>query len=345
MPLIRSDASQIVYRRPLGMRIFKGVLSLFFGVLVIGLLLGLWPDGQSFQNRLPAEVLGRLASLLLIALMIFGLAGYLFYSAGPVDLDLDLTAHTYRFRRGFPFLAHWVSGPFDDIACVYVIAVQSRAFTTYQTVLGWKNYGDAAREDVALASHGSLEATQAQARAMAWDMGVPVEEDLEAERSARSRRQSQQRSRLLLMLSSCCLGGMCLALSLPRLYVTHALNSQGQTTLATVVGRQIGQSGRIHYLYRVHGKTYRGADYVTASDYKTLPVGAPVQVTYLPSYPLTSRIARSNTAYHAYFTLFMGLGILLIGLLRLLLSPHPRPLLEPSEKQRRGDEGCRGTRE
>jgi len=149
---------------------------------------------------------------------------------------------------------------------------------------------------------------------------VPVEEDPEAERPAHSRRQGRQHVRCLLMLSSGCLGCMCLALSLPRIYAQQALSREGQTTLGTVVGGPAGQSNRIRYIYRVSGKTYQGTDFVTTADYKALPPGSTVPVTYLPRYPLTSRIARSNTANQAYFTLFLGLGILLIGLLRLLLS-------------------------
>ena len=181
-------------------------------------------------------------------------------------------------------------------------------------LLDWKNtraapwsLGDGAvagRRPVALSVSRDADRLRQEAQALARRLGVAWEERVPA--PERARRRAQSLLVLVPLLSFLLLNG------LPPLLVSHALESQGQTTAGTVTDLRHGKGYSAGYTYRVGDRTFDGRASLSASAYEAVEFGSPITVSYLPAYPHTSTLAGAQTTRTA--PLLLVYGGLLAGL-------------------------------
>lgn len=315
MNMVEVTDTRVSCRRPAGLRIGVGVAGGVFGAVCLALLVWIWPSPAALADRAPADILARLAPTVGVPLL--GLCFptvYFLYLAGPADLILDTGRRTYRFRRGFPLLSSWQEGPLDHIAGLRVKALSSKAGSSFQVLLDWKNtaaaplsLGDgavASRRPVALSVSRDADRLRQEAQDLAQRLGVAWEERVPAPERARKRAQSLLV--LVPMLSFLLLNG------LPPLLMDHALESQGQTTTGTVTDLHHGKGYSARYTYRAGGRTFDGRASLSASAYEAVELGGPITVSYLPAYPHTSALVSAQTTRTA--PLFLVYGGLLVGL-------------------------------
>ncbi len=314
MPLnmLEVTPTRISCRRPRGLRIGIGIVGLLFGAMCLSLFGFFWPATGAPAERSPADILSQFVPVLLVPLL--GLCGpvalFLHY-AGPADLILDTNQRTYRFRRGFPLLAGWKTGPLEDIAGLRVDTVRRRSNAAYQLMLDWKNtqaspwtLGNgpvANRSPVQMSTSRNPSVLRQEAQRLAQQIGIPLQESKPVWEQTRSR--AQRRLILIPVVLFFVLSG------LPPLLVHRALQSQGRSTKGVVTALRHGKGYSVRYAYQVGGLSFQGRASVTRPFYEALDVGSPVTVSYLPAYPHTSMVAGSQGTNSSALLLIYG-GVL-----------------------------------
>ena len=285
--------SKIYCRQSLGLQIGLGLFGLLFGAMCLYLVYAFWPAPGSLSERSPADILGNTMQFLLVSLLGLCFPTLLFlHYAGPADLILDLDRRTYRFRRGFPLLASWQSGPLEDIADLRVKTVTSSSTTSSLLLLDWKNtqaapwsLGDgrvASRRPFQMMVSRDAGRVRDEAEQIARKIGVPVQETVPVWEEAR------QRAQIWLVLVPLVLF---LALTfLPPLVVEQSLKADGQPVSAKVTALRHNKSCVVRYAYRVNGRVFQGRDSVPWSVFSSLEVGSSLPISYLPAYPRTSAV-------------------------------------------------------
>ena len=332
MALIKSDSTEIVYRKSPGLRWFAAVLAALFIAMIGYLGTAMFPSKQYMYARSPLEIASRGSYVLILLGGLLPILGFL-YAAGPDNLILDLRRRTYRFRRGFPWQTKWWEGSFDDIECLYTKAEQGNNLTHHQMLLAWKGVGGEDRfalgdgdlqhrKDVLLGSAPSMREAFEQIEPIAERMGVPAEDGVQPERKARNERSKQ---RLLKRASPLIFGTLTLyflQISGPELLVELLLRSHGRITSGMIVAKHYGShSTSVGFRYAVNNVPYTVTSNIPAGVKAGVDVGDSVTVTYLPDYPRTARISQSNEGREARVYLAVGGIILSIGLLVPLLKP------------------------
>ena len=289
--MLEVTASTVSYHRPISSRTGIGLLGVIIGAGCLCLLYHFYSRPDLFRDRSPAD-LGQIIAILLVPL--FGLCGptaIFLYEAGPLDLVINLSQRTYRFRRGFPLLASWQSGPLNDIADLRVETSKNKG-TTYRTMLDWKNtkiipwsLGDGAvssRRSVQIMFSHEASQVHDEAQRLARLIDVPVTEIAPIWEEAR-RRDSIPFVLVPVILFLALTG-------LSPLLVAHELKTQGQTVQGRVMELRDGKGLSVRYTYQAGAHSFRGGVGVPASVYFSLKAGGPVSVRYLPAYPNTSTV-------------------------------------------------------
>jgi hypothetical protein len=130
--LAKWDDDEVIFRRPLYVRIGAALCAVLLATLPIILIWATVTD-QSASNRRDPTTLAML--LFVSVVLITGLVCSL-YGTGPCSLLVNLRRRTYRFQEGFPLLATVTEGPLEDIACLYPKSVYRVGFCIF---LKWKN--------------------------------------------------------------------------------------------------------------------------------------------------------------------------------------------------------------
>jgi hypothetical protein len=298
--------TRIICKRPLGTRITSGVIAVLFGALCLWPAHYFWPKPAAIVDRSPADILSQFVPILFFPLAcLCSLFPYFLSCAGPSELILDTDRRTYRFRRGFPFLAFWRSGPLEDIAGVQIRTVGRESGTesirgdrspAYELLLHWRitkgspwsflNGHVHSRRPVQLSLSPDLSALRLEAERIAGRITTAVLEQVPSLERERVRAQ-----RLLLLIPVC----LYLFLSaVPPLLVSRALDSQGRTVAGVVTDMRHGRDSQAYtvlYSYRVSRHMFQGKSHVSETDYEMMNVGSAVSIRYLPTYPCTSTIA------------------------------------------------------
>ena len=317
--------SQIVYQREMRIRWFCGIATVFIAALFASIPVMTAPGSTWFQERSPLEILAYLAFPLFISLCGLAIVVTGLYGAGPEDLMVDLTTRTYRFRRGFPLLARWQDGTLEDIEAIYVRKFQNKSATVYWVMLAWKGQGRQTwfpigdgrletRKDVTLCSSKTGEEANTDAQRLAAKLGVSTE-FAGSERYGRNPEQVQKFSNGAVVIAAGIAFLILLLLSGPELLAQYQLDVQGQTTQGKIVERRSGKYSHIKVAYTVNARVFKNNDDVKYTDYENLPLNGSVQVTYLPTYPKTSRTQFSNKRHRSALMLILYGGWMLIGCL------------------------------
>ena len=306
-------ASKVICRRTIGFRVGIGSIGVLFGVMCLPLFYYFWPSPGSLADRSPADILGLPLSFLLVPLAgLCGPTAIFLYAAGPEDLIIDTVQRTYRFRRGFPLLASWQSGPLEDIAGLRVKTVQNKAGSRSLILLDWKNtrtapwtLGDgdvSSRRPFQMLFTRDADRVRDEVQRLARRLGVPIQETEPVLEQARRRVQR----RTLLVPAAL----FFVLLGLPPLLVGHALETEGKSVAGTVTALRTGKGRSVRYTYPVGTRVFTGRDSVPGSIYSSLEVGGPVPIHYLPSYPHTSGVIGADGGQISGPALLMA-GILL----------------------------------
>ena len=313
--------STVSYRRPRSSQSGVGFLGAILGLGCFILLYHFWSRPDLFTDKSPAD-LGQMIAIMLVPL--FGLCGptaLFLYEAGPLDLSVNLSQRTYLFRRGFPFLASWQSGPLDDIADLRVKTSKNKG-TTYRLMVDWKNtevapwsLGDgdvSSRRPVQIMFSQEPSQVRDEAQRLARLLGVPITETTPISDEVRSRA-----IRHLVLVPAILFFAL---MGLSPLLVAHELESEGQTVQGTVTELRHGKGLSVRYTYRAGTRVFQGSAGVPGSVYLPLRVGGLVPVRYLPAYPHTSKVVGSRD------TEISGPALLLAGVcvFFLVVSRVPR---------------------
>jgi len=308
--------SKITCHRPLGLRVGLGFFGVLIGAMCLSLVYLLWPPPGSLADRSPADVLSQTMPFLLVPLLgLCGPTALFLYFAGPADLIVDTNKRTYRFRRGFPLLASWQSGPLEDIADLRVSTVNNKSATSYQLMLDWRNtqagpwsLGNgivSSRRPVQMMFSRDAGRVRDEARRLASRLGVPLQE------AAPVWDQVRIRANIRLVLGPVIL--FFILAGLPPLLVGHALETQGQPATGTVVALHRGKGYSARYSYQVNGHVFTGRASLPWSTYSSLEVGGPLPVHYLPAYPHTSAVVGAQSGGSTALPLMLGgLALLLV---------------------------------
>jgi hypothetical protein len=311
---LEATDSGIVCRRSTGFRVSLGLLGGLFGALCLYLFYAFWPPLGALVDRSPADILSQSMYFLLVPLAgLCGPAAIFLYSAGPVDLVVNASQRTYRFRRGFPLLATWQSGSLEDVAGLRVKTVKNKQTTFYHLLLDWKNtkatpwtLGDgtvASRRPFQMMSSQDAGCVRDAAQRLASRLSIPFQENAPV--------WDEIRSRTIRRLILVPVFFFFLLMGLPPLIVTHSLEADGQPAMGTVKSLRTGKGSFVHYTYPVGGRIFTGHAPVTSSAYSSLEVGGPVPVRYLPAYPHTSIVVGARGADISGPALLMA-GLILV---------------------------------
>ncbi len=295
--MLEVTESTISYHRPLTSRTGVGGMGIFLGILSLTLLVLMCPRLGLIADCSPAELIQQAALFMVPLAGLFGPAALFLYEAGPCDLVINTTQRTYRFRRGFPFLAFWQSGPLDDIAALRVKTSKNNAATS-RILLNWKNTQVGAwtlgngpvscrRPVEIMVSQKSVE-VRAEANRLALRLGVPVN-DLEPEWDEKRRRALRYPVLVPAIF-------FCFLMGLSPLLVAQSLQTDGRATTGTVTELRHGKGLSVRYTYHAGPRVFDGSAGLPPSIYGTLRTGGPVLVRYLPAYPHTSKVVGSRDA-------------------------------------------------
>ena len=307
--------TKVSCRRSTGFRAGIGLLGVLFGAMCLYVFYAFWPPPGSLADRSPADILSQSLFFLLVPLAgLCGPTAIFLYFAGPADLVVDASQRTYRFRRGFPLLASWQSGPLEDIAGLSVKTVKNKSTSSYQMMLNWKNtrttpwtLGDGAivsRRPFQMMFSQDASRMHDEAQRLASRLGVPLQENVPVSDEIRRRASSR------LVLVPVFL--FFLLMGLPPLILVHSLESGGQPATGTVTALRAGKGAFVNYAYPVGGRIFTGHAAVPRSLYYSLAVGSPVSVRYLPAYPHTSTLIGARGADASGPALLMAGMILVI---------------------------------
>jgi hypothetical protein len=337
MPLIKQDAAEVVYGKMPGSRWFCLLAMPLIGGLFASLPIMLFPTQRWITDRSPLEIIPRVALLSLIALFGVFMVLLCLYGAGPEDLILDLRTRTYRFRRGFPLLARWQTGPFSDIDTLYIRRQATKGGVFYRLMMGWSGRGRKSffplgdgplesRKGVLLKSGSSLPDMEGEMRAISTTLGIPAE-DLNAGTDGLSAEQTRKRSVSIMLWSVAVAFLLLLMISGPDLLIQQQLDTQGKVAYGTVTDFLSNKNSRIAVTYQIaDGRTFRGSDRVTRRAFDNMRIGAPIHVIYLPDYPKTCRTDFSDEKRSSLLTLSLYGGWLVLGSLYSLNRLKRKPL-------------------
>lgn len=299
--MLEVTESKIICHRPSSSRVGIGLLGVLVSVMCLSLSYGFWPPPVSLTDRSPADILSQSLYFLLVPLAgLCGPAALFLYMAGPEDLIINTSERTYRFRRGFPLLASWQSGPLEDIAGLRVKTTKNKSTTLYHMMLDWKNtratpwtLGDGAvsiRSPFQMMSSQDASSVRNEAQRLASRLDVLLQENTPEWDEIRS-----LTTRRLILVP---VFFFFILVGLPPLIVAHSLEAGGHPAEGTVMTLRTGKGSFVHYTYPVGTRTFTGHAPVPGSVYSSLNVGGPVPVRYLPTYPHTSTVvgARSTDA-------------------------------------------------
>lgn len=343
LPTFEVTESKVTCRKSIALRVGMGLFGMLLGGMCVSLFFLFWPAPGSLADRSPADVLDQTAPFLLVPFLGLCVPTALFlYTAGPEDLIVDTDRRTYRFRRGFPLLASWQSGPLEDIAGLRVKTVKSNSTTqsssatknkstaSYQLVLDWKNTeaapwslgdgGVSSRRPVQMAVSRDANQVHGEARRLASRFGVPLEKTAPVWDEVRSR----TRTRLVLVpviLFFTLMG-------LPPLLVEHALDTQGQTAKGRVTALRHVKGYSVRYTYPVGARVFHGRASVPGSTFSSLEVGGLVSVRYLPAYPHTSTVAGVRSGGDLFPALLLA-GLLLVLFVASGRTPRSQQVTKP----------------
>jgi hypothetical protein len=322
MPLISSNNNQIVYGRTSGSRWFSGIAAPCILALFTSLPLMLWSHLPWSVGHSPLELAQPLGLLLLMETCGIAISLTGFYGAGPEDLILDLTTRTYRFRRGFPLLAHWKTGPFSDFAGVELRTRVNKKLVFYRVVLTWRDTSGGNPSALSkflqqLFKEVQIFATQSEAEATrelntaAERLSLPIVSDTNGQAIPE---QIQSRSIRMTVIGIVIAALLLGVLAAPPLVLQLQLDAQGKATTGTVTQARFGSKHSfLDFTYSVDGRTLHGEDDITRATAMAVGTGDSVDVTYLPNYPKTCRTNYSNTKHESVLFLSLYGGWLVLG--------------------------------
>lgn len=153
---------------------------------------------------------------------------------------------------------------------------------------------------------------------------------------SRDLRVATQALRLLMLLGVVAVSGFGLWIGGTDFRELRALQTEGRTTEAQIITIQtVGATSALRhvgYAFRVGPTVTTGQLDLTRSELKTLRMGAPLVVTYLPSQPQTYRLGRVDSGRvlrrGAMLALFVLRGLAWFGVPFLYLETQRRRLLK-----------------
>ena len=332
MKLIVSDEREIIYRKPPAERVCSSAMALLFVTGLIWVMPAMHVfNKQAWQDMAPVEIIGR-GSVIAYLLLLLLAPLLLWYMAGPEELMVDLLTRSYRFRRGFPLLAQWQTGPIDDIRCLYTKPSKRQSSSKfYHALLAWKSdanrspflIGDggvAHRRDVLLGIAKTPDAAMQLIAPIAAALHVPAEDGALPENYARNRRYQRRQKRIIMRLTLTIMMFIMLLLTAPDAIVGQMLQARGRPATGTVIARQRGKQNLIKVEYQANGKTYQIKDKVADVVFQQTPTGTHVPLLYLPDYPHTARTTVSNAAFYGRSMLGLWLALALFALIAPFLA-------------------------
>ena len=134
-----SREATLDFRKRTGGRVFGAMMCAW---LVAFVPLIYWMNADStVQHQQTAPMLNMLDYVSILGLLwLTGASGglMLYLLAGPNDLFLDLNRRTYRFVSGWPVFPQVQTGPWEDMAGVYVRRVSGRGGECYLVGIAWR---------------------------------------------------------------------------------------------------------------------------------------------------------------------------------------------------------------
>ncbi len=88
---------------------------------------------------------------------------------------------------------------------------------------------------------------------------------------------------------------------------------EGRKAPGKVTGHRTGRSGGVDYGFAVEGRSYSGTSYMGRGHRERFPIGAPLEVTYLPTEPALSSIEPEEMPKDGDVLRKLGIPIALLG--------------------------------